>query len=294
MKRTVSILIIVLTAFLVVGCPKKKPTEMSERDYGLVVKKFEQQFPSVISGPLKNISENVDEYSDAKLKEAVDEIKADVMKVLEESCKHYEFSVQLLDEMHKKTSGKTYTDYVNARFDEILERVRNNQPYEDLVWAKSKEIKGEAQDLTFLLKASSSSALEPGKYGTYEAVNVIDGLTSTCWADGTKGNGEGEWIKLTFPKDVTVTRFGMIPGYDRYSEDIGDRFYLNLRVKKANLEFSDGSTHELTFKDNRKMQFFELSPKTTKYVKLTVKEVYTDKAQADDLCISEIEIQGMP
>ncbi|MBN2380998.1 discoidin domain-containing protein [candidate division WOR-3 bacterium] len=294
MKKTTSILIMVLSVFMIVGCGKKEPTEMSERDYGLVVKKFEKEFPSVISGHLKNISANADEYSDAQLKEAVDAIKADVIKKLKESCEHYDFSVELLDQTHKKTTGKTYTDYVNARFDELLERVKSNQPYEDLVWAKSKEIKGEVQDLTFLVKASSSSALEPGQYGTYEAENTIDGLTSTCWADGEDGKGIGEWVKLTFPKDVTVTRFGMIPGYDRYSEEIGDRFYLNLRVKKATLEFSDGSTKELIFKDNRKMQYFELDPKITKYVKITIQDVYTDKAKDKDLCISEIEIQGMP
>lgn len=297
-KKTVSgLVVVVLTAILAfsfISCGGKKPAEMSDRDYGLVVKKFEKQFPSIIAGPLKNISDNADEYSDAQLAEKVEDIEADVMKALKESCEHYDYTVELLDATHEKSTGRTYTAYVDARFSEILERVRSGLPYEDLVWGKSKEIRGDVQDLTFLAKSSASSALEPGKYGNYEASNVIDGLTSTCWADGVVGDGVGQWVKLTFPREVTVSRLGMIPGYDRYSEAIGDRFYLNLRVKKARVEFSDGTTHEVTFADDRKMQYIELPETRTSYVKLIIQEVYTKNAKDKDLCISEIEIQGIP
>jgi len=159
-------------------------------------------------------------------------------------------------------------------------------------WKKS------PQNITYFAKAKASSALSPSIFGDYEPANVLDGVASTCWAaswvDGDANVGIGTWIKLSFPKEVKVTRIGLIPGYDRYEEDIGDRFYLNLRVRRARLEFSDGSSQKVSLRDTREMQYFDVAPVTTSFVKIVIEDVYSERAKDQDLCISEIEIQGIP
>lgn len=203
--------ILVLPFVLLPGCAKK-PQTMSDRDHGLVIKKFEKQLPLRIAGPLKGIATNIEEYSDAQLTEKFGKIRTDARELLKEACDQYEFTVEMLDKTHKQATGRTYTEEVNAKLGELFDRIRNGDPYEDLVWGKGEEPKGSSQDITYLAKASASSALSPGKYGDYEAKNVLDGVRSTCWADGVEGSGIGEWVKLTFPREVTVTRVGIVPG----------------------------------------------------------------------------------
>ncbi|TKJ40933.1 D-alanyl-D-alanine dipeptidase [candidate division TA06 bacterium B3_TA06] len=159
-------------------------------------------------------------------------------------------------------------------------------------WRKS------PQDITYLAKASASSALSPSRFGNYEPANVLDGISSTCWAaswaDGGANAGIGMWIKLSFPREVKVTRIGLIPGYDRYGKDIGDRFYLNLRVRRARLEFSDGSSQKISLRDTREMQYFDVASVRTSFVKIVIEDVYSERAKDQDLCISEVEIYGVP
>lgn len=268
---------------------------MSDRDHGLVIKKFEKQFPSRISGPLKNLAPIVDEFSDAQLGRKFDAIRFDIFDMLDDVCAHYEYSVADLDTTHKRATGRKFTEELNNRLDEIFGRIRLKYPYEDLVYANAEVLAENSQDITYLSKASASSTLPESSYKDYLPSNAIDGLSSSCWCEGAVGKGEGEWIKLTFPYDITVTSIGIIPGYDWYGGDaVGDRFYLNLRLKKARLEFSDGSSQTVETTDTRRMQNINLTPVKTSYVKLIVEEVYSSSAKYDDLCISEFRVQGVP
>lgn len=56
---------------------------------------------------------------------------------------------------------------------------------------------------------SSSSELEPGAYtdiGKYGATNLSDSDPSTCWAEGSIGDGVGEYVLLTIPNNTTQLR----------------------------------------------------------------------------------------
>lgn len=152
-----------------------------------------------------------------------------------------------------------------------------------------------SEDITHKAKATASSSLPDDKKRgwIYGPENVVDGDRETCWSEGKDGDGVGEWIKLSFPEKVVVTRIGVIPGYDRiYRDDVGDRFYKNNRVRELRIEFSDGTTQSLRFKDSRDMQFFDLPEKETRYLRLTVAGVYTAGAKWADCCISEIRVEG--
>lgn len=268
---------------------------MSDRDHGLIVKKFEKQFPARISTPLKNLAPVVDEFSDAQLVRKFDDIRTNILFMLSDVCAHYEYTVADLDTTHKHSTGRTFTEEVNSRLDEIFARVQLKYPYEDLIYANTEVLAENSQDLTYLAKASASSYLPASAYNDYIPSNVIDGLSSTCWCENALGNGKGEWINLAFPKEITVISLGIIPGYDWFGSDaIGDRFYLNLRLKKARLYFSDGSSQIIEPSDTRRMQNIRINPVKTSYIKLVIEEVYESSAKYDDLCISEIKVQGIP
>ena len=55
----------------------------------------------------------------------------------------------------------------------------------------------------------SSSELEMGgyaDYGKYGSTNLGDSDPTTCWAEGSKGNGVGEYILMTIPENITTLR----------------------------------------------------------------------------------------
>jgi len=55
----------------------------------------------------------------------------------------------------------------------------------------------------------SSSELEQSgyyNYGKYGAINLGDNNPATCWAEGAEGNGVGEYIYMTIPKNIRGIR----------------------------------------------------------------------------------------
>jgi hypothetical protein len=121
---------------------------------------------------------------------------------------------------------------------------------------------------------------------------AIDGTLTKAWGEGADGDGIEEWLKITFPSSRTVTKVGIVIGYVKHHPDFGDVFWLNNRVKKARLEFSDGSSQVWTFRDVQEMQYMEFdTPITTSFIKLTILDVYAGSKWQDTL-ISEIDVWG--
>jgi len=155
---------------------------------------------------------------------------------------------------------------------------------------KSKEVEltGEAE-----LSVSSSLPPDEEKGWTYDAENLRDKDRNTAWMEGAKGPGIGQWVSFVFPDMVTVTKIGIIPGYDRVEADaIGDRFYKNCRVKEIEVLFSDGEVLKFSLKDKRKMQYFKVPKIKTRFVKITITDAYTEGARWNDNGMSEVEIWG--
>ena len=63
----------------------------------------------------------------------------------------------------------------------------------------------------------------------------IDGQ-ATAWVEGEDGARPGQWLMLTFPTPVTVSKLGIDVGYDR----TGATFAANNRLKKATIVLSNG------------------------------------------------------
>src|SRR5699024_8640232 len=95
--------------------------------------------------------------------------------------------------------------------------------------------------------AEASSVLDDGNNISYSPNNVLDNKTTTTWAEGASGDGIGEWIKISTEDGLdNVESISLINGFSKSS----DLYYKNNRVKKASLEFSDGTTQVVEFKDD--------------------------------------------
>ncbi len=142
---------------------------------------------------------------------------------------------------------------------------------------------------TFGAVAASSYIDENLTHGSTE--QAFDGEVITCWQDGVKGYGEGEWL-IAFNPDksaVTVSSITVYNGYQntKYNSKSKDMFKINSRVSDFTLEFDDGTTESFTLADNKDAQTFQFSQRETCYVRFIIDGAYKGK-KYKDTCISEI------
>jgi len=115
---------------------------------------------------------------------------------------------------------------------------------------------------------------------------ATDGSWNTVWVEGAAGDGVGEWVQVQLDSPVTVSKIGIVNGYGK-----GSRYLENARVRDAELKFSDETTQRLHLADSNDMQYFEVRPNTTTWVRLTILSVYPG-TRWDDTAIGEIRLWG--
>lgn len=158
------------------------------------------------------------------------------------------------------------------------------------------------QNIIMVQKATCSKHAGNGKYGRkYGASMAVDGNPETCWMANGKSGGAGNWIKLDFGKETTITGIEIINGntWDGYYngsfiDGYYELFEKNGRLCDFELEFSDGTrvtgtandSNEFSFNDN--IFYFE-EPVITSYVKLYVKSGYEGYKYPNNVCIGEIQ-----
>lgn len=136
--------------------------------------------------------------------------------------------------------------------------------------------------LYFSYADASSEILHNGIY--YSAFRAMDDDPNTSWQEDVDGDGIGEYLILSFDREVTVGGIMIFPGFDQ-SESAWER---NGRPAKLRVELSDGSTYDISLDDLREWQGYEfLSPVRTEYLKFTILDVYTG-SEWDDTAITDI------
>jgi len=129
----------------------------------------------------------------------------------------------------------------------------------------------------------SSSQLKADDDGSYDAVNVGDGLTDSMWCEGVEGDGNGEWMEFDFGSTRSVKQLDIINGI---GASMGLYMKAN-RPKTATLTFSDGGTESVVLKPVMFMsQSVSFPAHATRTVRLTFGEVVPGK-EFNDLCVSE-------
>jgi hypothetical protein len=79
-------------------------------------------------------------------------------------------------------------------------------------------------------KLSSSSTLKAQGANNYSVKNLFDRDLSTCWSEGVKGVGEGEWIEFELKDDTGIYEIWIGAGYLK-SPDTYKKNSIPLRIE---------------------------------------------------------------
>ncbi len=122
----------------------------------------------------------------------------------------------------------------------------------------------------------------------YKPSNATDNNLKTWWTP-KRADIASSWLHLEFDPRQTV-RSVEIHGGSHYPDfpNYGNIYRMNYRVKTAVLEFSDGSTEQITLKDIDAIQEFSFEPRNTRYVNLSIKTWYPSE-KWKDLCVSHFK-----
>lgn len=134
-------------------------------------------------------------------------------------------------------------------------------------------------------EVKASSVLPSDADGSYDTSNVFDGIQDTMWCEGSKdGDGTGEWLEFVFDGPTTISSLSLVNG-------VGGNMLAWTKANHATaatLQFADGSTHEVAFKNKfAKPETVSFPARQTSSVKVTFKGVTRGK-EYNDLCISEL------
>jgi len=187
--------------------------------------------------------------------------------------------------------GNVYLDFgMPVECDEfklMIDRVRSGSKYQDTCLSGIVPI---VYDPRTHHKASSVFIETINDIARYHPIKIDDGRKDTCWAEGSPGNGIGEWIEFSWEKPRDISGFTIIPGFAK-DENVWNA---NSRPKTVELVFYNGDgeilREEFNIDDSMKTQKFFLKNGTIKNVKkvvLNIKAVYTG-TKYNDLCISEL------
>jgi hypothetical protein len=118
----------------------------------------------------------------------------------------------------------------------------------------------------------------------YLPQNVADNVLTTWWSPKTQSTQE--WIRIDFGSVINIEGIEIHAGshYPNF-QNLGNLYPLNSRITQATLEFSDGSTENVTFADIDEIQRVGFPIRQTSFIKLYPKTWQTGN-KWKDLCIS--------
>ena len=135
---------------------------------------------------------------------------------------------------------------------------------------------------------ASSELIENGLVHVTE--NVVDGKTSTCWADGVDGYGIGETIMLILDGSYDISKISITGGW-AFSTDL---FEHNAKpaVIFAYFSSSPDERYRISLDETSSTQSFVIDERNVKWVTFDIREVYQGKKGVFDTSISEITLYG--
>lgn len=135
-----------------------------------------------------------------------------------------------------------------------------------------------------LCEVSASSELVD-QYGYYAAANANDADSSTTWAEGADGVGEGEWLSFFFDERA-VAGFAICAGYQKSAETYNN----NARPARICVSVAGEADCYVTLEDSRGEQVVLFQyPVVTDYLSIEIVSAYSGTRYADT-CISDVRI----
>jgi hypothetical protein len=130
---------------------------------------------------------------------------------------------------------------------------------------------------------TASSSLPSDADGSYDPMNVQDGLTDSMWCEANRtGDGAGEWLQYEFGASTSVSKLTVVNGIGTSMA-----FWMKAnRATAATVTFSDGATESLTLKNSMLPQTVAFPAHATTSAKVAFTTIAKGK-EFNDLCISE-------
>jgi hypothetical protein len=138
--------------------------------------------------------------------------------------------------------------------------------------------------------ASASSVRRQDNGNFYFPNFAFDNKPATAWCEGASGEGIGEWLNFEFDRTVNLRQIKIQPGYFKNPQIWRD----NNRVAAALIEFSDGTSRRATLSDQMQAQTVEVGQKQTRWVRITIEDVYAGAHDSADTLISEVSFVTEP
>ena len=138
--------------------------------------------------------------------------------------------------------------------------------------------------------ASASSTRNAAGSLTYLPNNCIDGNLATAWVEGVEGSGIGEWIRFDFDREVELLRVRLAPGYFKSSQS----WVRNNRLAATTIFLSDGTSRIWYLNDRMEQQDLDLEGVKTRWVRMTINQIYPGTVDSEDSPISEITFDLKP
>jgi hypothetical protein len=135
----------------------------------------------------------------------------------------------------------------------------------------------------------STSSTMPSSYGlSYSAKNINDNSIFTWWSPLPKDR-ETCWIKINFDSERLINNIKIHGGahYPDFS-NLGNLYYLNLRLRTAYLTFSNGSSTMIDLEDFDEIQTVYFKRIYTSYVIIKPMSYYPSY-KWNDPCISYVK-----
>jgi hypothetical protein len=138
-----------------------------------------------------------------------------------------------------------------------------------------------------------------GRLVSYDASNMLDGVTETAW----RATGDASGLRLTFTlaSRIRLTEVGIINGYAKRSTDgkgrVFDWYRGNRRVEAVEWRFGRGTPVRQELGTDRTLQSVSIDPVATRKVVVLLVRVSdpgSGRASRDYTAVSEISLVGLP
>lgn len=135
---------------------------------------------------------------------------------------------------------------------------------------------------------TASSVAPSDADGSYDPMNLVDGMKDTMWCEGNKSSdGSAETLTYTFNTKRTVDTLHVNNGIGTSIK----YFMKGNRAQNVTLAFGDGSTQKIKLANTMLPKSYPLTPVTTDSVKVTFDDIVKG-SEFDDLCLSEAYFTG--
>lgn len=145
--------------------------------------------------------------------------------------------------------------------------------------------KGVLPPLKSAVTYTASSWMKPSYGLSYDPSKAGD-QTLLSWWSPDFNDRETCWLQLNFTSAKLVDRISIHAGshYPNFP-NLGNLYYLNLRIRVARLEFSDGSVETVELSDADEVQVISFDMRVTSYVRIRPLRYYPAYKWKDP-CIS--------